>query len=217
MEGFFQDAVNFVPLLLQGARFTVMITVGALVLATVLGMVWALMRVSQIKALMWFSTSLINVVRGIPMIVILFYVYFVLPDMGISLPAVEAAVVGLGLAYSVYLAEVFRSGIEAVDRGQVEAAKAMGMGWTKTMVRVVLPQAIKIVLPSYGNSAISMLKDSSQASVITVAELALQGKLIAVSTFKNATVFNLVTLMYLLMSVPLILLVRHFEKKAAAR
>jgi polar amino acid transport system permease protein len=217
MNGFIQDAVDFVPVLLQGVKFTVIVSVVALLLATLLGIVWALMRVSKVWVLTAFSTSLINVVRGIPVIVILFYVYFVLPDLHISMTAVEAAIVGLGLAYSVYLAEVFRSGIEAVDRGQTEAAKAMGMGWWKTMYRVVLPQAVKVVLPSYGNSAISMLKDSSQASVITVAELALQGKLIAVSTFKNATVFNLVTLMYLIMSVPLILLVRHFEKKAAHR
>ena len=120
-----------------------------------------------------------------------------------------------GIAYSAYQAENFRAGIEAIDRGQIEAAMAMGMSWSMTMRRVVLPQAVKIVLPPYGNIMIMMLKDSSQASTITVAELALQGKLIAVSTFKNATVFSLVALMYLVMCVPLILLVRHLEKRSA--
>jgi polar amino acid transport system permease protein len=89
----------------------------------------------------------------------------------------------------------------------------MGMGWWLMMRRAVLPQAVKIVLPPYGNTMIMMLKDSSQASTITVAELALQGKLIATSTFQNATVFTLVALLYLIMCVPLILLVRHFEKR----
>ncbi|MCE2412339.1 ABC transporter permease subunit, partial [Escherichia coli] len=96
---------------------------------------------------------------------------------------------------------------------QVEAALSIGMGWGMTMRRVILPQAIRIALPPYGNIMIMMLKDSSQASTITVAELALQGKLIASSTFKNTSVYTLVALMYLALSLPLILLVRHFEAK----
>jgi len=129
----------------------------------------------------------------------------------------QAAILGLGLAYSAYQAENFRAGIEAIDKGQIEAAQAIGMGWWLTMRRVILPQAVRIVLPPYGNIMIMLLKDSSQASTITVAELALQGKLIASSTFKNTSVFTLVALMYLTMSIPLILLVRHFEKKAGHR
>ncbi len=151
--------------------------------------------------------------RGIPSIVVLFYMYFVLPDLGISLDAFQSGALGLGIAYSAYQSENFRAGIEAVDRGQVEAARAMGMGWGLMMRRVVLPQAVKIVLPPYGNIMIMMLKDSSQASTITVAELALQGKLIATSTFQNATVFSMVAVMYLVMCVPLILFVRHLEKR----
>ena len=104
-----------------------------------------------------------------------------------------------------------------IDPGQIEAAMSMGMGWGLTMRRVILPQAFKIVLPPYGNIMIMMLKDSSQASTITVAELALQGKLIAVSTFNNATVFNLVAMLYLIMCIPLILIVRHFEKQGGRR
>ncbi|ANN65121.1 amino acid ABC transporter permease [Bordetella bronchialis] len=217
MMEFFQDAREYLPILLQGAKLTILVTVGSLALSTVLGLVWALMRVSGIKPLAKFSAGLINVLRGIPIIVLLFYIYFVMPDAGISLTAVQAAIIGLGIAYSAYQAENFRAGIEAIDRGQVEAAMAMGMSWSLTMRRVVLPQAVRIVLPPYGNIMIMMLKDSSQASTITVAELALQGKLIAVSTFKNATVFTLVALMYLVMCVPLILLVRHLEKRNAAK
>ena len=214
MQKFFHDAVEFVPILLQGVWLTIVVTIGSLALSTVLGLVWALMRVSGIRILVWLSAALINLIRGIPIIVLLFYIYFVMPDFGIALSALQAAIIGLGIAYSAYQAENFRAGIEAIDKGQIEAAQTIGMGWWLTMRRVVLPQAVRSFLPPYGNGMIMMLKDSSQASTITVAELALQGKLIASSTFKNTSVFTLVALMYLTMSIPLILLVRHFENKA---
>jgi polar amino acid transport system permease protein len=217
MIEFFDDARQYLPILLQGAKLTVLVTLGSLAMSTVLGLMWALMRVSGIRFLVRFSGLMINLLRGIPIIVLLFYLYFVMPDVGIALTAVQAAIMGLGIAYSAYQAENFRAGIEAIDRGQIEAAMAMGMSWSMTMRRVVLPQAVKIVLPPYGNIMIMMLKDSSQASTITVAELALQGKLIAVSTFKNATVFSLVAMMYLIMCVPLIMLVRHLEKRGARK
>jgi polar amino acid transport system permease protein len=214
MQTFLRDAAEFLPILLQGVALTIMVTIGSLLLSTVLGMVWALMRVSGIGAVSTLAAGLVNVIRGIPIIVLLFYLYFVMPDLGITLTALQASILGLGIAYSAYQSENFRAGIEAIDKGQIEAAQAIGMGWWLTMRRVVLPQAVRIVLPPYGNIMIMMLKDSSQASTITVAELALQGKLIASSTFKNTSVFTLVALMYLSMSIPLILLVRHFENKA---
>ena len=217
MEKFASDTVEFLPILMHGVALTIIVTLGSLILSTLLGLVWALMRVSGIGLLAWLSAAIINVIRGIPIIVLLFYLYFVMPDLGITLTALQAAIIGLGIAYSAYQAENFRAGIEAIERGQIEAAQAIGMGWWLTMRRVVLPQAVRIVLPPYGNTMIMMLKDSSQASTITVAELALQGKLIASSTFKNTSVFTLVALMYLTMSIPLILLVRHFEKRAGHR
>jgi polar amino acid transport system permease protein len=214
MQKFFSDAVEFFPILLQGVWLTIVVTIGSLALSTVLGLFWALMRVSGIGVLVGLSAGLINVIRGIPIIVLLFYLYFVMPDFGVAMSALQASILGLGIAYSAYQSENFRAGIEAIDKGQIEAAQTIGMGWWLTMRRVVLPQAVKIVLPPYGNIMIMLLKDSSQASTITVAELALQGKLIASSTFKNTSVFTLVALMYLTMSIPLILLVGHFEKKA---
>ena len=217
MQAFWRDTVEFLPILMSGVALTIMVTIGSLLLSTVLGMVWALMRVSGIGVLTGFSGGLINVIRGIPIIVLLFYLYFVMPEFGVTLTALQAAILGLGIAYSAYQAENFRAGIEAIDKGQIKAAQAIGMSWWQTMRRVVLPQAVKIVLPPYGNVMIMMLKDSSQASTITVAELALQGKLIASSTFKNTSVFTLVALMYLTMSIPLILLVRHFEKRAGQK
>ena len=217
MQAFWRDTVEFLPILMSGVALTIIVTIGSLLLSTVLGMIWALMRVSGIGMLTGLSAGLINVIRGIPIIVLLFYLYFVMPEFGLTLTALQAAILGLGIAYSAYQAENFRAGIEAIDKGQIEAAQAIGMGWWQTMRRVVLPQAVKIVLPPYGNVMIMMLKDSSQASTITVAELALQGKLIASSTFKNTSVFTLVALMYLTMSIPLILLVRHFEKRAGQK
>jgi polar amino acid transport system permease protein len=213
VRSFLDRSAEFLPILLQGAGLTIVVTVGSLLFSTLLGLVWAMMRVSGIPALSWIAKSVVNVIRGIPIIVQLFYIYFVLPDFGVTFTALQASIIGLGIAYSAYQAENFRAGIEAIDKGQIEAAQSIGMGWAMTMRRVILPQAVKIMLPPYGNIMVMMLKDSSQASTITVAELALQGRLIASSTFQNSTVFTLVALLYLTMSIPLILLVAHLERR----
>src|ERR1700739_2917575 len=105
MDKFWRDAVEFVPILMNGVALTVIVTLGSLVLSTLLGLVWALMRVSGIAVLSGISAGLINVIRGVPIIVLLFYLYFVMPDLGIRLSALEAAILGLGLAYSAYQAE----------------------------------------------------------------------------------------------------------------
>jgi polar amino acid transport system permease protein len=213
MRRFVDDTIEFMPILLTGVKLTIIVTLGSLLLSTVLGLVWALMRVSGIRVLAAIAIVVVNVIRGIPIIVQLFYIYFVLPDFGITLTALQAAIIGLGIAYSAYQSENFRAGIEAIDRGQIEAAHSLAMGWALTMRQVILPQAIRIILPPYGNIMIMMLKDSSQASTITVAELALQGKLIASSTFQNTTVFTLVAALYLVMSVPLIVLAGWLERR----
>jgi polar amino acid transport system permease protein len=213
VRSFLDRSAEFLPILLQGAGLTIVVTIGSLLFSTLLGLVWAMMRVSGIPALSWIAKSVVNVIRGIPIIVQLFYIYFVLPDFGVTFTALQASIIGLGIAYSAYQAENFRAGIEAIDKGQIEAAQSIGMGWAMTMRRVILPQAVKIVLPPYGNIMVMMLKDSSQASTITVAELALQGRLIASSTFQNSTVFTLVALLYLTMSIPLILLVGYLERR----
>jgi polar amino acid transport system permease protein len=217
MNAFLRDAGEFLPILLLGVKLTIIVTIGSLALSTLLGLVWALMRVSGVAPFVWTSKTVVNVIRGIPIIVQLFYIYFVLPEFGITLSALQSGVVGLAIAYSAYQAENFRAGIEAIDHGQVEAAQSIGMGWALMMRRVILPQAVRIMLPPYGNTMIMMLKDSSQASTITVAELSLQGKLIASSSFKNLTVFSLVALLYLTMSVPLILLVGRLERRFGRR
>ncbi|MBR3192995.1 amino acid ABC transporter permease [Bosea sp. (in: a-proteobacteria)] len=213
MQTILRDAGTFLPILLQGLKFTVLVTLGSLAISTVLGLVWALMRVSGIAWLAFIAKVIVNTLRGIPILVQLFYIYFVFPEFGVALTALQASIIGLGIAYSAYHSENFRAGIEAIDHGQVEAAESIGMGWFLMMRRVILPQAIKVILPPYGNIMIMMLKDSSQASTITVAELTLQGQILASSTFKNMTVYTLVALLYLSMSLPLIAFVGWLERR----
>jgi polar amino acid transport system permease protein len=210
---FVQNAVEFLPILLKGAVVTVEITVCSFVLSTLLGLALALMRVSANKLLSSAAATVINVIRGLPIIVQLFYIYFVLPDLGVQLSAFQAGFIGLGIAYSVYQAENFRAGIEAIDRGQIEAAQSIGMRGPLIMRRVVLPQAFRIALPPYGNTLVMMLKDSSLASTITVAEMTRAGQLIASSTFQNMTVFTLVALLYLALSLPLVYGLRRLERR----
>jgi polar amino acid transport system permease protein len=156
-------------------------------------------------------------VRGIPILVQLFYIYFVLPQLGVTLNAFLAGVAGLGLAYSVYQAENFRAGFASVDRSLIETAQSLGMPHRMIVRRLILPLAVRVILPPFGNTSIMLLKDSSIASTITVAELTRQGQLLAVSTFKNMTVYTLVALLYLAMSLPLSLLTRRLERRFAAR
>lgn len=213
MQPFLKNAQEFLPILLQGCLVTVELTLAALVLSTLLGFVLALMRLSPLPWVRAPAVTFITIIRGIPIIVQLFYIYFVLPDVGIQLSAFQAGVVGLGIAYSAYQAENFRSGIQSVDPGQIEAAQTLGMRRALVMRRVILPQAIRVFLPPYSNTMIMMLKDSSIASTITVAELTRGGQLIAASTFKNMTVFTLVALLYLTMSLPLTFFARRLEQK----
>jgi polar amino acid transport system permease protein len=214
---FLQNAIEFLPILLKGAIVTIEITVCSFVLSSALGLVLALLKLSRSRALSTLASTVINLIRGLPIIVQLFYIYFVLPDLGIQLSAFQAGVVGLGIAYSAYQAENFRAGIEAIDHGQIEAAQALGMRAGAIMRRVILPQAFKIALPPYGNTLVMMLKDSSVASTITVAEITREGQLIASSTFQNMTVFTLVALVYLVLSLPLMFGVNRLGRKLGAR
>lgn len=216
VAAFIEHAQEFLPILLQGAVVTVEVTVLSFLLSSVIGLALALMRLSPVKAVSAAGATVVNIIRGLPIIVQLFYIYFVLPDVGIQLTAFQAGVIGLGIAYSAYQAENFRAGIEAVDPGQREAAQAMGMRGALIMRRVILPQAFRIALPPYGNTLVMMLKDSSLVSTITVAEMTRAGQLIASSTFQNMTVYTLVALLYLLMSLPLVFGLRRLERRMGA-
>jgi len=217
MTKFVEHAIEFLPILLQGAFVTVQVTVLSFALSSVIGLVFALMKLSHWRPVALTAGTLVNVIRGLPIIVQLFYIYFVLPDIGVQFSAFQAGVIGLGIAYSAYQAENFRAGIEAVDHGQMEAAQAIGMRMPLIMRRVILPQAFRIALPPYGNTLVMMLKDSSLVSTITVAEMTRAGQLIASSTFQNMTVYTLVALLYLLMSLPLVYGLRRLEARLGAR
>ncbi len=217
MNDFLSDAKDFLPILLSGVWITIGITLCALLLSVVLGFVWTLLGTSRFLILRGASRTIINTVRGIPILVQLFYIYFVLPQLGITLNAFLSGVVGLGLAYSVYQAENFRAGFASVDRSLIETAESLGMPRAMIVRRLILPLAIRVILPPFGNTSIMLLKDSSIASTITVAELTRQGQLLAVSTFKNMTVYTLVALLYLAMSLPLSYLTRRLERRFAAR
>ncbi|NQE62807.1 amino acid ABC transporter permease [Caulobacter sp. RHG1] len=217
MSQFFTDAVQFLPILISGLGVTIAVTLAALVISVVLGLVWALMGISKNPVLRGISRVVINTVRGIPIIVQLFYVYFVLPELGVQLDAFVAGAIGLGIAYSVYQAENFRAGFSSVDPMLIEAAQALGMSERKIMLRVIMPLAVRVTLPPFGNTSVMLLKDSSIASTITVAELTRAGQLLAVSTFQNMSVYTLIALLYLAMSLPLTYLVGRLERRFARK
>ncbi len=217
MSQFFTDAVQFLPILMSGLGVTIAVTLAALVISVVLGLVWALMGISKNPVLRGISRVVINTVRGIPIIVQLFYVYFVLPELGVQLDAFVAGAIGLGIAYSVYQAENFRAGFSSVDPMLIEAAQALGMSERKIMLRVIMPLAVRVTLPPFGNTSVMLLKDSSIASTITVAELTRAGQLLAVSTFQNMSVYTLIALLYLAMSLPLTYLVGRLERRFARK
>lgn len=214
---FLQNALDFLPILLSGAVVTLQVTVASFLLSSVIGLVLALMMVSKVRTISLFAITVVNLIRGLPIIVQLFYIYFVLPEFGIQLTAMQAGIIGLGIAYSAYQAENFRAGIQAIQQGQIEAAESLGMRSYMVMRRVVLPQAFRIALPPYGNTLVMMLKDSSLVSTITVVEMTRAGQLIASSTFENMTVYTLVALLYLTLSLPLSFALRRLEKRLGMR
>lgn len=215
MAEFLSDAALFMPVLLKGLLTTILLTVCALAFSILLGTGWALLGYSRSPVLRTANLLVVNTVRGIPIIVQLFCIYFVLPEWGVDLPPFAAGVVGLGLAYSVYQAENFRGGIASVDPQLVEAGIALGMTRTTLLRRIILPLGIRTALPSLGNTTVMLLKDSSIASTITIAELTREGQLLAISTFKNGTVYLLIALLYLAASLPLAAGVRALERRLA--
>lgn len=205
----------FLPVLLKGLLTTILLTLSALAFSLVGGLMLAMLGMHRSAFVRAISVVIINIVRGIPIIVQLFFVYFVLPELGVSLPPFAAGVVGLGIAYSVYQAENFRGGFASVDRQLHEAGRSLGMSERLLFRRVIAPLGIRTALPSFGNTTVMMLKDSSIASTITIAELTRAGQLLAISTFKNGSVYTLIALLYLAASLPLAAGVRALERRYA--
>ena len=204
---------GILPYLVRGAVTTVLLTVVSMTLALAIGLVFALMRLSRSVPLQWISGAYIEALRGTPLLVQLFIIYYGLPQYGIRFDALTAGVIGLSMNYSAYLAEVYRSGILAVDRGQWEAGASVGLSRTKLLRYVVVPQAVRIILPPVGNYFISMLKDSALVATISVVELMRAAQLRVAITFRAMDIYLLVALIYFLMSYPCALLIRRIEKK----
>jgi ectoine/hydroxyectoine ABC transporter permease protein EhuD len=204
---------EILPYLVKGAVTTVLLTVISMTLALAIGLVFALMRLSRSAPLQWISGAYIEALRGTPLLVQLFIIYYGLPQYGIRFDALTAGVIGLSMNYSAYLAEVYRSGILAVDRGQWEAGASVGLSRTKLLRYVVVPQAVRIILPPVGNYFISMLKDSALVATISVVELMRAAQLRVAITFRAMDIYLLVAVIYFLMSYPCALLIRRIEKK----
>jgi His/Glu/Gln/Arg/opine family amino acid ABC transporter permease subunit len=185
----------------------------AFVLANAVGLLFALARLSNVRPLSALAVVYIEVVRGIPALALLFVIYFALPSVGVRFDSFTAAVVGLGLNGAAYLAEVFRAGIQAIHRGQVEAALSIGLTPLETMRLIVLPQAFRVALPPIGNYAIALLKDTSVASLIAAPELMLRARDLASSSYLPMHLFLLAALIYFVMSYPISLAVRRVETR----
>jgi polar amino acid transport system permease protein len=203
------------PYLLRGAVVTVEISLLSMALALVLGLVAALGRLSRLRPLRFLSTLYVELVRGTPLLVQLFIVYYGLPSVGIRLEPFLAGFLTLGAHYGAYLSEVYRAGILAVDRGQWEAAASVGMGRGMVMREVILPQAIRTILPPVGNYFISMLKDSALVATISVTELLRAGQLRVAITFRAMDIYLMVAAIYLVMSYALSLLIGFFERRSS--
>ena len=226
---------------LRGVWVTIYVCLVAYFFALLFGLVLGLMRLSGNRIRHEVGTFYIEIVRGVPMLVILYYVAFVgtpvivdainwsgteLVALGMSrvgsllaefsirrLDFTARAIIALVIGYSAFIAEIFRAGIESIERGQMEAARSLGMSHWQAMRFIILPQAIRRVLPPLGNDFVAMLKDSALVSVLGVPDITQMGKVYAAGTFKFFETYNVVAFLYLVMTVALSLLVRGIERR----
>lgn len=217
MSEYLRDTLiwQIMPYLLVGAKTTILLSLVSMALALVLGLLAALARLSRHAPLRWLSNIYVEIIRGTPLLVQLFIVYYGLPQYGIRLDAFVAGFLTLGLHYGAYLSEVYRAGIVAVERGQIEAAQSIGMSRGQILREVVLPQAIPVVLPPLGNYFISMLKDSALTATISVTELLRAGQLQVAITFRAMEIYLMIAAVYFAISFPIALLIRHLERRSS--
>ncbi len=204
---------SFVPLLLKGAGITILLSVVSMALAIALGLVVAFTRFYHPPIIGEIATAYVELYRGTPLLIQLFIIYYGLPNIGIALSPLAAAILGLGMNYAAYEAEVYRAGIEAVPRGQVEAALALGMPRSLTFQTIIFPQAFRISLPAVTNDFIALFKDSSIVSVIAMVELTKTYAILAATTLRYFELGLVVAILYFGMSYPLSLLARRIEKR----
>lgn len=202
---------NF-SLLLDGLWTTIRLALIGAAIALVLGLVVALLRVSPLAPLRWVGTAYVEFVRNVPLLAHLFFWVYGLPFVGILLPEFIAAFCGLGVYTAAYVAEAVRAGIQSVGKPQVEAARALGLGYAATMRFVVLPQAVATVIPPLGNIAIALTKNTAVAAGVTVPELLFQTQVINARTFATYPVFFTSAALYLLLTLPLGAAISRLER-----
>ena len=207
-------ARQYADVFLGGLLTTVSLTLIVIVISGVAAIPVALGRMMPAPWIRYPLELYVEVVRGTPLILQLVYIYFVLPMAGIRIDPYAAAVVALSLNYTAYMSEVYRSGINAVPPGQRQAAQALGMMPATAFIRITLPQAFRIVTPSLGNYFIALFKDTALASVVTVPELMFSGNLVSANTYQYFTVYTVTGVLYLLASLPVVILVRYLEKRS---
>ncbi len=204
---------KYLPLLLRGALTTVELSVLSMALAVFAGLAVVLVRLYAVAPLAWFAKAYVEVIRGTPLLIQLFLIYYGLPQIGIKLQAFWAAILGLGLNYAASESENYRAGIQSIPRGQTEAAQALGMGRWQTLRHVVLPQAARVAIPPVTNDFIAMFKDSSIVSVITMVELTKVYGMLANSTYDYIGLGLMTAGIYFGLSYPASILAQRLEKK----
>lgn len=210
-------SVDLLPLLFQGAVTTLKVTVLSMGVAFLLSFLAGFARLSRRKSIRLVSSVYVEVFRGTSLIVQLFWLFYALPLLGIELTALAAGVAALGLNYGAYGSEVVRSAILAVPKGQTEASIALNMSPMLRMRRVILPQAMVIMLPSFSNLAIELLKGTSLVSLITMADLTYQGMILRTfDASRTFEIFGLILLMYFVMAYPLTWMMRWLERRFSA-
>ncbi len=214
----FDLMINSLPLLIVGAGITVQITAISVGLGLVIGMFVGIARICHVKVLRALATVYIDFLRGTPLLVQIFLIYFALPMVvGQRVDPFIAAITACGINSGAYIAEIFRAGIQAIDEGQMEAGRSLGMTWVQTMRYIIVPQAFKNIVPPLGNEFIALLKDSSLVSVIGFEELTRRGQLIIARTYGSLEIWITVALIYLVMTLTISRFVSYMEKRLATK
>lgn len=214
MQFNFDLVVNSFPLLLVGAGVTIKITALSVALGVVIGLFVGIARISRIKILRVLAAIYVDFFRGTPLLVQIFLVYFALPVItGQRVDPFVAAIGSCGINSGAYVAEIFRAGIQSIDKGQMEAGRSLGMTWVQTMRYIIMPQAFKRVIPPLGNEFIALLKDSSLVSVIGFEELTRRGQLIIAKTYGSLEIWISVAVIYLAMTLTISRFVAYLERR----
>jgi len=211
MIEYFELLWKYLPMLLNGLKLTLIIAFFGISIAIVLGIVLCILSISNNKILEKIANVYITTVRGIPLMILALFLYFgvIKNSMGTN----SAAIIILAINASAYMAEIFRAGVQAIDYGQTEAARSLGLSYFQTMRKIILPQAIKIMIPSLMNQAISSLKDTAILSAITVNELTLTSKVIIARNYKAFELYSYAAIIYLLVIIFLTYLSKKVEHK----